>query len=192
MRARSFFIGLALVFLSASVSASEVPADPLFSKMVGLWFGRGERVQFSETGVPSRSVPVEVEVESVVEADRLISTNTYREGFPTDAGYREYERIYFIRPDAASSGETSRGYLLGGGRGEPIHGEPAPAGSRGTLVGNHLTVVQLVPGQPPIRVQGETDFVDSKTTVYRETITWGDRLLTRSEIRYVRAQPDQP
>jgi hypothetical protein len=178
------FLGMA----SACVMPAVASADPLFARMAGFWVGKGERVQFTSAGVPSRSTPVLTEVQSRIEGDRLVSENQFWEGDPQSPEYRNYQRVYWMRFVAEADVTGLRSYVLGGGRGEAVDGEVPRGGSLGEFSGARLVVVQEIPGSPVIRVVGQTEFLDSKTTLYREEISMGDRILSRSRIRYERQQ----
>lgn len=140
--------------------------------MQGHWLGKGER-HYLQSG---RRVEVEIEVESRVVDDRLVSENRIRE-----QGKPEYNRIYWVRADQEFPGR----YVLGYGTAES---PPAP-GARGhfDFVSDPalFEVVQSFGGNPPLWIRSVTEFQGDQS-FYNETGWHGETQLSETQIRFLR------
>lgn len=139
-------------------------ADPLFARMEGHWRGVGTTQQL-ESGTTER---FSAEVDSVVDGDRLTSTNHV-----TQPDGSTYVRVYSIVP-GPSSGEY---------RFEPTSGGSSPA-MVGSFDGSVLKLDQNL--DPDYVIHSETRFPQAGYSVYTETLSHGPNTLSRTEIDYTR------
>ncbi len=132
--------------------------------MQGHWFGDGYRHSF----VSGSDRPIQVEVNSEIQGDLLISRNTVTEEGQT------YERIYWLR---AKKGESDV-FELGYG-----DGASPEVSAVGIYSENSFEVEQ--PLTPELVLKSKTVF-ESDQSLYSEKGYRGDSLLFETKITFVR------
>ncbi len=169
------------VFLLFFLNAYAGEPAELFSKMEGTWTATGVRRSAVHEGSQAR-VEIRAETDATLDADgtRLVSRNRLSEVEFDSSGnattHRDYDRVYWVMPDAASGR-----YLLGGYK----DGAAQPAASTGLWSEDGVfKVTQPLGGG--YRIESETRFSSDSETIYHEVFYQDARRLADTVLTYRR------